>query len=81
MQTSVKPAQPNQVWPPNNGIPQSWIANTGSASNDLLRITFGREPVHKPFRLTIANGNYSVAIQADGVGHFTVVDPGSEGAQ
>ncbi|MEW6024240.1 MAG: GspH/FimT family pseudopilin [Pseudomonadota bacterium] len=57
------------------------IANTGSASNDLLRITFGREPVHKPFRLTIANGNYSVAIQADGVGHFTVVDPGSEGAQ
>ena len=57
------------------------LANTGSAGNDVLRITFGREPVHKPFRLTLASGNYSVAIQADGVGHFIVVDPSSEGAQ
>jgi len=56
------------------------LANTGNAGNDALRITFGREPVHKPFRLTLASGNYSVAIQADGVGHFTVVDPSSEGA-
>jgi len=51
-------------------------ANGNLGSGDLLRITFGREPVHKPFRLTLATGNYSVAIQADGVGHFTVVDPG-----
>jgi len=57
------------------------VAGSGNAGDDLLRVTFGREPVHKPFRLTIANGNYSVAIQADGVGHFTVVDPSAEGAQ
>lgn len=44
--------------------------------NQALRITFGREPVDKPFVLTLASGNYSVAIRADGVGHFTVVEPG-----
>jgi general secretion pathway protein H len=37
-----------------------------------LRITFGREPVDKPFVLTLASGGYRVDIQADGVGHFTV---------
>jgi general secretion pathway protein H len=37
-----------------------------------LRITFGREPVDKPFVLTLASGNARVAIHADGVGHFTV---------
>ena len=37
-----------------------------------LRITFGREPVDKPFVLTLASGGYRVAIRADGVGHFTV---------
>jgi general secretion pathway protein H len=37
-----------------------------------LRITFGREPVDKPFVLTLASGDNSVAIRADGVGHFTV---------
>jgi general secretion pathway protein H len=37
-----------------------------------LRITFGREPVDKPFVLTLASGDDSVAIRADGVGHFTV---------
>jgi general secretion pathway protein H len=37
-----------------------------------LRITFGREPVDKPFVLTLASGGNSVAIRADGVGHFTV---------
>jgi len=57
------------------------VANSSAPGSDMMRVTFGREPVHKPFRLTIANGNYSVAIQADGVGHFTVVDPSSEGAQ
>ena len=53
----------------------------GSGSGDLLRVTFGREPVHKPFRLTLASGNVSVAIRADGVGHFVVVDPSTENVQ
>lgn len=39
---------------------------------DLLRITFGREPVDRPFVLTLASGDNAVAIRADGVGHFTV---------
>ena len=39
---------------------------------DPLRITFGREPVDKPFVLTLASGADHVAIRADGVGHFTV---------
>jgi len=37
-----------------------------------LRITFGREPVDKPFMLTLVAGNARVAIRADGVGHFVV---------
>ena len=37
-----------------------------------LRITFGREPVDKPFVLTLASGDDRVAIRADGVGHFVV---------
>ena len=37
-----------------------------------LRITFGREPVDKPFVLTLASGSSSVVIRADGIGHFTV---------
>jgi general secretion pathway protein H len=45
-------------------------ANAGTS--DPLRITFGREPVDKPFILTLASGANQVAIQADGVGHFTV---------
>jgi general secretion pathway protein H len=44
--------------------------NTGPGNP--LRITFGREPVDKPFVLTLASGNNHVAIRADGVGHFTV---------
>lgn len=39
---------------------------------DTLRIVFGREPVDKPFVLTMASGDISVAIRADGIGHFTV---------
>ena len=46
--------------------------------NESLRVVFGREPVDKPFVLTLASGNYSVAIRADGVGHFTVVEPGEQ---
>jgi len=37
-----------------------------------MRITFGREPVDKPFVLTIASGEDRVAIRADGIGHFVV---------
>lgn len=37
-----------------------------------LRIVFGREPVDKPFVLTLASGQSSVTIRADGIGHFIV---------
>ncbi|WP_373990007.1 GspH/FimT family pseudopilin [Duganella sp. BuS-21] len=38
-----------------------------------LRIIFGREPVDKPFVLTMTGSDGgSVAIRADGIGHFTV---------
>lgn len=37
-----------------------------------LRIVFGREPVDKPFVLTLASGGAQVAIRADGIGNFTV---------
>ncbi|WP_338846606.1 GspH/FimT family pseudopilin [Massilia sp. W12] len=36
------------------------------------RIIFGREPVDKPFVLTLASGEVSASIRADGIGHFTV---------
>jgi general secretion pathway protein H len=39
---------------------------------DPLHIVFGREPVDKPFVLTLSVGNDAVAIHADGIGHFTV---------
>lgn len=35
-----------------------------------LRIVFGREPVDKPFVLTLAAGDAHAAIRADGIGHF-----------
>ena len=37
-----------------------------------LRILFGREPVQPPFVLTLGMADASVAIRADGIGHFTV---------
>lgn len=43
-----------------------------SADNNPLRIVFGREPVDRPFVLTLSAGDTSVAIHADGIGHFTV---------
>jgi general secretion pathway protein H len=43
-----------------------------NANADSLRIVFGREPVDKPFTLTMRSGDDQVAIQADGVGHFVV---------
>ncbi|RJF97565.1 GspH/FimT family pseudopilin [Noviherbaspirillum saxi] len=48
------------------------IAPSIDANAPTLRIVFGREPVDKPFVLTLASGEVSVAIRADGVGHFTV---------
>lgn len=47
-----------------------------AGDSDRLRIVFGREPVDKPFVLTLASGNVLVTIRADGIGHF-VVDQGS----
>jgi len=44
--------------------------NVPDAGN--LRIVFGREPVDKPFVLTLSGGDASIAIRADGIGHFTV---------
>lgn len=37
-----------------------------------FRIIFGREPVDKPFVLTLSAGDASIAIRADGVGHYVV---------
>lgn len=44
----------------------------GNTTNGMLRIVFGREPVDKPFVLKLSQGEDSVSIQADGIGHFTV---------
>lgn len=41
-------------------------------NNAPLRIIFGREPVDKPFVLTLTVGDSRSAIRADGIGHFTV---------
>ena len=43
-----------------------------AGSGTPMRITFGREPVDKPFVLTMAIGENRVAIRADGIGHFVV---------
>lgn len=40
--------------------------------DEPLRVVFGREPVDKPFLLTLSHGETSVSIRADGIGHFTV---------
>jgi len=37
-----------------------------------LRIVFGREPVDKPFVLTLITGDGKAAIRADGIGHYVV---------
>ena len=51
--------------------PQASNAATGSDTADV-RIVFGREPVDRPFVLTLTAGDASVAVRADGIGHFTV---------
>lgn len=40
-----------------------------------MKIIFGREPVDKPFVLTLSYEDASVSIQADGLGHFSVESP------
>lgn len=37
-----------------------------------MKIIFGREPVDKPFLLTLTYQDVSVSIHADGIGHFDV---------
>lgn len=44
----------------------------GAGTAPPLSIIFGREPVDKPFLLTLADADRQVAIRADGIGHFTV---------
>jgi general secretion pathway protein H len=51
---------------------QLLLEPAGAGSSNPLRITFGREPVDKPFVLTLVAGDNSIGIRADGVGHFTV---------
>lgn len=41
-----------------------------AAADGPLRIVFGREPVDKPFVLTLTFEDVSVAVRADGIGHF-----------
>lgn len=41
-------------------------------NNNTLRIVFGREPVDKPFMLSLSVGESTVLIRADGIGNFTV---------
>ncbi len=38
----------------------------------MLHIVFGREPVDKPFVLTLSSGDQQIAIRADGIGHYEV---------
>lgn len=53
--------------------PVTFTMSPASAAQTLpLRIIFGREPVDKPFLLTLTVGNIQVSISADGIGHFVV---------
>lgn len=54
------------------GGPVKLLIDPAPAGSGPLRITFGREPVDKPFVLTMAIGDDSVSIRADGIGHFVV---------
>jgi general secretion pathway protein H len=48
------------------------ISPQPAAQTSPLRIIFGREPVDKPFVLTLAAGSSQATIHADGIGHFVV---------
>ncbi len=41
-----------------------------TAASPPLRITFGREPVDKPFALSLSSGSDVAIVRADGIGHF-----------
>jgi general secretion pathway protein H len=41
-----------------------------TAEAGALRIVFGREPVDKPFVLTLTTETANASIRADGIGHF-----------
>lgn len=47
-------------------------AGNSTDPDNPLRIVFGREPVDKPFVLTLASGDGAVSIRADGIGHYVV---------
>jgi general secretion pathway protein H len=58
---------------PFKSSPVTLLLDPASAgASNPLRITFGREPVDKPFVLTLGSGEERIAIRADGIGHFTV---------
>ncbi|SHH40053.1 type II secretion system minor pseudopilin GspH [Massilia sp. CF038] len=58
---------------PFKSSPVNLLIDPASAgTGNPMRITFGREPVDKPFVLTMTSGDASVAIRADGIGHFVV---------
>ncbi|MFZ6772193.1 type II secretion system minor pseudopilin GspH [Undibacterium sp. SXout7W] len=42
------------------------------AADAQIRIVFGREPVDKPFVLTLRAADQAVRLSADGIGHFDV---------
>ncbi|WP_322741583.1 GspH/FimT family pseudopilin [Glaciimonas soli] len=49
--------------------------NVTTADNGQVRFVFGREPVDKPFLMTLSigdNDTTSAVIHGDGIGHFTV---------
>jgi general secretion pathway protein H len=53
--------------------PVSLTVNPSQAGGGSpLRLVFGREPVDKPFVMTLTHADTSVAIRADGIGHFNV---------
>lgn len=41
-------------------------------TSTAMRIIFGREPVDKPFLLTIKSDDKQVSVRADGIGHFSM---------
>ncbi len=48
------------------------ISPPPAGDSEALRIIFGREPVDKPFVLTLSVRDSNVAIRADGIGRFVV---------
>lgn len=48
------------------------VLNAASGDDAQVRIVFGREPVDRPFVLTLSSANAEVAVRADGIGNFTV---------